>query len=775
MKKQHLNYGLMNNKILAKSSPEITLFEHTMDCMLILKFLKNSVTPLSEITSIKDGFWDVLFIAIFFHDIGKSTRGFQDMLRNRVRYNFRHERISAAIFNSVTEIEDPCIKDIITRVILTHHKKVEKLKDIINDEFYDEIYDDEDDDKLSFSKELESIEFNLYEDHFSLFNEIASNIFGRKIKFLKKINKDFKKSKDVLNIELKNIQKQKEIDDYIFLELILWGALKNCDHIGSAGVKDFSYIGKNNMNYLKEITEPYYHQKFIWCKEKDFMLIAPTGSGKTEAAFGWAFNIIKKLGHRHIFYFLPYTASINAMYKRLSKDIDDVNLDENEINFSKEATVSLIHGRLRQYISSFFNDDEISNKELKSIEKSLRIISKPIKITTPYQVLKYVFGVKDFEKGIIELAGSLIICDEIHAYNKEMFFKILWTFDWLKKNLKVKFLIMTATLPKFIQNLICETLDINSIISAEKSLLDSFNRHKVNIIEGKIENNLDLIKSDCNRYKKILIVCNTVNKAQLIYEMLKELDNKKIALLHSRFTYKDRTNIEMKITGRDSDINVLIGTQAIEVSLNIDYDVIYTEPAPLDALLQRFGRVNRARLKGISNVNVFSIGGDYDFKIYDKKIIENTLLVLEIIVEDYKGIIIENKIQYFIDRVYEEWDLEESNLKIMKNDFYNMMNKLMPYKEHKITEEEFESQFDSIEIVPNKYFSEYVSLINEDKFIEADMYKCQLNKSSFRNPSLRDNIRREKIKNKFVLITDCYYDETVGLVLDKKIEDDNFL
>jgi CRISPR-associated endonuclease/helicase Cas3 len=254
-----------------------------------------------------------------------------------------------------------------------------------------------------------------------------------------------------------------------------------------------------------------------------------------------------------------------------------------------------------------------------------------------------------------------------------------------------------------------------------------------------------------------------------------ELDNKKIALLHSRFTYKDRTNIEMKITGRDSDINVLIGTQAIEVSLNIDYDVIYTEPAPLDALLQRFGRVNRARLKGISNVNVFSIGGDYDFKIYDKKIIENTLLVLEIIVEDYKGIIIENKIQYFIDRVYEEWDLEESNLKIMKNDFYNMMNKLMPYKEHKITEEEFESQFDSIEIVPNKYFSEYVSLINEDKFIEADMYKCQLNKSSFRNPSLRDNIRREKIKNKFVLITDCYYDETVGLVLDKKIEDDNFL
>jgi CRISPR-associated endonuclease/helicase Cas3 len=41
----------------------------------------------------------------------------------------------------------------------------------------------------------------------------------------------------------------------------------------------------------------------------------------------------------------------------------------------------------------------------------------------------------------------------------------------------------------------------------------------------------------------------------------------------------------------------LIGTQAIEVSLDIDYDVIFSDPAPLDALIQRFGRVNRKRLK----------------------------------------------------------------------------------------------------------------------------------------------------------------------------------
>ena len=107
-----------------------------------------------------------------------------------------------------------------------------------------------------------------------------------------------------------------------------------------------------------------------------------------------------------------------------------------------------------------------------------------------------------------------------------------------------------------------------------------------------------------------------MDKAQFIYEWFKENDVDNSALLHSRFILKDRERIEKNL----DNLNLLIGTQAIEVSLDIDYDVLYSEPAPLDALIQRFGRVNRRGWKDdiIKQVNIFKIGSDNDNYIYNQ-------------------------------------------------------------------------------------------------------------------------------------------------------------
>ena len=178
-------------------------------------------------------------------------------------------------------------------------------------------------------------------------------------------------------------------------------------------------------------------------------------------------------------------------------------------------------------------------------------------------------------------------CDEIHAYDAHITSLILEILKILKDNYNAEMLIMSATLPKFIKNLFKENLDIKTEIQMDKKNLRNLQRHQVNVIQGNILNNLDNINQDLNNGKRVLIVCNTVLRAQKVFrELSKDIGNS--ALLHGRFMLRDREEIEKSL----DKLDLLVGTQAIEVSLDIDYDVLYSEPAPIDALIQRvFGRV----------------------------------------------------------------------------------------------------------------------------------------------------------------------------------------
>lgn len=101
---------------------------------------------------------------------------------------------------------------------------------------------------------------------------------------------------------------------------------------------------------------------------------------------------------------------------------------------------------------------------------------------------------------------------------------------------------------------------------------------------------------------------------------------------------------------------LLVGTQAIEVSLDIDYDTIYTEPAPLDALIQRFGRVNRKRQKGLCVCHVFDTQNEKDKFIYNEAVVSRSIEILHKIEEKDEGIIHEKDLQAYIDKVYPDWE-----------------------------------------------------------------------------------------------------------------------
>ena len=130
----------------------------------------------------------------------------------------------------------------------------------------------------------------------------------------------------------------------------------------------------------------------------------------------------------------------------------------------------------------------------------------------------------------------------------------------------------------------------------------------MHLLDGRLEEGLlDRARADWAAGRTVLICLNRVSDAQQIYRRLKAEMNlayeKDILLLHSRFNGEDRTRKEAILLERVGVGNrpaqpvplIVVATQVVEVSLDVDFDTIYTDPAPLEALLQRFGRVNRGR------------------------------------------------------------------------------------------------------------------------------------------------------------------------------------
>lgn len=107
--------------------------------------------------------------------------------------------------------------------------------------------------------------------------------------------------------------------------------------------------------------------------------------------------------------------------------------------------------------------------------------------------------------------------------------------------------------------------------------------------------------------KKVLVICNTVTKAQKLYMDIIG-SGMCCDLLHSRYINRHRRILENKIMDFSKDesaIGIWITTQIVEASLDIDFDVLFTEMATADSLLQRMGRCNRAGYKSTDQPNVY--------------------------------------------------------------------------------------------------------------------------------------------------------------------------
>jgi len=743
-------------EVMAKSEPPISLKQHIDECLRVYKSLQKAFgrLPLNDVNR----FWRLLRLGIIFHDLGKSHSEFQKMLfgKHEYWYHQRHELFSVPFINQLVLSQED--KLFIKLIVAGHHKDINFLFNFIQHSYKsgDDIFSFPEDGKLEWEEEMEKLDASFVKSFLNNYGVMLSA--DPLTPPFSEIKEYSRKPVNTANINFQNL-------------LLAAGALKQCDHSASAGIFKMNILEEKHFNFLYDTKwAPYFHQKRASEINGNIILTAPTGSGKTEASMMWLHKQLRENGQGRTFYILPFTASINAMFERL----DEKMQGNNEI-------VGVVHGKLAEYIESRFEKEEysINNEILKrELKESYRALVPPLKVATPFQLLKSIFGLKGFEKGIFEMSGSYFIFDEIHAYDPKVTAQIKVLIEFATRFLNVNVCLMTATLPTFLKKEFTRAIGTFTEIRADSELYNSFIRHRIKVTAGLLSDHIADIQQRLDTGNKVLVVCNTVKQAQTVYTSLKAYRK---VLLHGAFNGVDRNTKEKEL--KSADVNLLVGTQAIEVSLDIDYDVIFTEPAPLDALLQRFGRVNRHQVNGqyrpVCDCIVFSERNEVDKYIYkNEEIIVRTLDSLREMEFLNSGVINEIDLQKYIDQVYPNWsdkDNEDFN-RVYKHLTADVMENLAPFIYDSHREEEFEKQFDGIKVLPAKLTNEYKELLEANKFIKAEALKVSITKQRFASLITKEGIRRdisafqliknEEIKEQAYYIINRKYDTELGLQIE---------
>lgn len=685
--------------------------------------------------------WHCLYWGAFLHDFGKVMPAFQGLLRGDKTLKeqwggHRHEVFSLAflgwVVNGLSESEQLWC----AAAIVSHHKDPADLWSA-----YPEIEQDDADVLAEQFKGLPEVHIHglnhwlitcgwpwvqaleldaLGVKQLEFSTRIETPFVPWAVRQIRKRLSGFLRLDDILDREMKA---------QVFVPLLaLRGHIINADHGGSAHVEPLPLVQFSAQEVVEKCKiKPealFAHQTQAGETEGSALLIAPTGSGKTEAALLWAANqSVDGRSAPRLFYTLPYQASMNAMYLRL-KDIFGEN------------NVGLQHGRgllaLYRQLMERSDTPQDAAKNARNMRNLAELNHPPVRVFSPYQMLKWMYRLKGYEAQLSDYHNSLFIFDEIHAYEVNRLALILKTVEYLRQNYGARFFVMSATFPSLIKTWIKDALGNPPEINAEPALFQEFQRHKLDVIEGDLlaPENLDAIADTVKYGQSVLVACNLVARAQDAYTQLQSRlkgVNVPVVLLHGRFNMQDRGVKESLIRKKAATRNeertpvLLVATQVVEVSLDIDLNTIYTDPAPLEALVQRFGRINRGRkTKPYAIVHVFTQPDDGQ-KIYEPALVNCSLNILQ---RENGKPIDESKIGEWLDEIYtgdiaEQWTQEFTKA---AQEFDEIcVRTLRPFDTDAALEEQFYKAFDGIEVLPEVLMDEYLRRKDEQPIVADEL------------------------------------------------------
>lgn len=593
------------------AKPDQSYEEHIALSYAAWRDTVTALSPLIQGIGHKYGFSEERFrqsslLTVVLHDIGKLTEPFQRMMeaaRKKERFdyqeNYRHElasfpfviMASIGLLNKSGPLVGKLPLDALS--VVAHHKRLNP-------------------DLVAFERERRlGGKVKFYEQGIQRALKLAEDIFAKEGFIF-----------PLLDVQLAKGNSYQQLSSFlnngVFEQLLqgvdregvrsVYALLKGILHYA-----DWHASGKAKVNYsLDAKPDAFVAGLKSWCTSKNItfselrpfqqecaatachvIAVAPTGSGKTEAALLWALNNLREKHGGKLIYLLPTMVTANSIFLRL-KDY----FGENNVGLT-HSTASFMFER---------EDDAASAESVKDKRNYLfdKTFIRPATVATIDQLLTAGFNTGKWTLLETNAANAVIIIDEIHSYDA-------WTLGLIQHTIKhfaalgARFMIMSATLPASLIQLLQQVLPSAKIVK-EQTLLGACRNHYE--VEGcYIEESLSRIEDAVKRGLKTLVVVNNVKQCQDIFNKLSHLNP---LCYHSKFILKDRFEKEKNI----DKAHLLIATQVVEVSLDIDFDIMFTECAPPDAIAQRAGRINRRRNRSVGQVVLFK-PSDVSKKIYD--------------------------------------------------------------------------------------------------------------------------------------------------------------
>ncbi|MHB1424624.1 MAG: CRISPR-associated helicase Cas3' [Gemmataceae bacterium] len=435
-------------------------------------------------------------------------------------------------------------------------------------------------------------------------------------------------------------------------------------------------------------------------RTKPHLLIveAPMGEGKTEAAWYSAVCWDRCRG-QGTYVALPTMATSNQMFERVGKFLE-ADTGGNLMLLHGKAALNEKFEKLKYAARNY--DDERNPSAV--VAEAWFASNKKHGLLAPYgvgtidQALLAVLQTKHVFVRLFGLAGKCVILDEIHAYDAYMTTLMERLLRW-QAALGCPVVLLSATLPKEKRLKLLRAYAGDDLPETENVPYPRLTSVAVGDQKAMVRH----VEADPDRAQTILlgwlneselvetlrqaladggcaaVIRNTVGLAQATYLQLRDVlktDGIEVELFHARFPFGRRAQIEEAVLkrfgkeGRLAERNkrVLVATQVVEQSLDLDFDVMISDVAPVDLVLQRAGRLHRhergKRPAGVAETRLWLIepemkGGIPDFGIsgfvYSPHILFRSMLSLKIdAARQRETLQLPSQIDVLVSRVYDD-------------------------------------------------------------------------------------------------------------------------
>jgi CRISPR-associated endonuclease/helicase Cas3 len=373
---------------------------------------------------------------------------------------------------------------------------------------------------------------------------------------------------------------------------------------------------------------------------------APMGEGKSEAAFAFDAWATRSHQARGTYFAMPTQATSNALFGRVAGFL------ARAYGGSEPLELQLAHGSASRDDTQWrlkdigFGPDDASVSVSAWFAGHRRTLLAANAVGTVDQAIVGVLNARHAFVRLFGLSDRVVVLDEVHAYDAYTGGLIERLVAWLRE-LGCSVVVMSATLPSERRDALVRAFApdtspapaapyprITLVQSRQGCLTRSFaaSRHqKVSLcpLPAAVEGIAETAAGAAAQGMAVLVVANTVARAQAIYRQLSREAPMRAMLFHARFPMDDRLAIEASLLSRfgpegtDREGWIVVATQVVEQSLDVDFDLLISDVAPVDLLLQRMGRLHRhkrarpsAATQAVTMVGGLTSDGSADVQAY---------------------------------------------------------------------------------------------------------------------------------------------------------------